>query len=124
MNESDNGVKAAHNSMCVAHDRCHDHLCHWELDLAAEPGLGQAAQGSFYAVEKPSKADLRGRKTRASEAQVLRGPKRVVQLGPGEQCSSQACYLHCLLVPLIAARANGSDGVALCTYPISSQPQR
>ena len=68
MNESDNGVKTAHNTMCVAHDRCHDHLCHWELDLAAGPGLVEAVQGPLYAVEKPFMADLRPRKTRYGDA--------------------------------------------------------
>ena len=38
-----------------------------------------------------------------------------------ERCTSQGCYLI-VLVPLIAVQANGSDGVALCTYPISSRP--
>ena len=43
---------------------------HLGAPLSDGQALKQAMQGSFDAVEKPSKADLRGRKTRFSGDEV------------------------------------------------------
>ena len=66
----------------VAHTRTHDDDS--TLAVLGEMGVKPqpAIQGSFYAVDQPSKADPRRRKTRASEAQLLRGGKACGSTGP------------------------------------------